>query len=130
MTLAQRTRKDVKYFKVKLHIFFCNYVEYYFVPWESDLRNLFANTFIYHHYFHLPMPQRYGIFWKGDDITEICTCSAKTISKWSIFQWLRWVDFPGEKTPNVNWNLGNTYFLFYSGNNLCNIGRWSHCLWI
>ena len=77
MTLAQRTREDVKYFEVKLYIFFCNYLEYHLVSWGSNLRYLLANTFIYHHYFHLgqsiqecikiywntlshlPLPQRY-----------------------------------------------------------------------
>ena len=52
MTLAQRTRKDVKYFKVKLYIFFCNYLEYHLVSWESNLRNLYVNSSICHHYFH------------------------------------------------------------------------------
>ena len=29
MTLAQKTREDVKYFKNKLYLFFCNYLEYH-----------------------------------------------------------------------------------------------------
>ena len=53
MTLAQKTREDVKYFKNKLYLFFCNYLEYHLASWGSNLRNLLVNTFIYHHYFHL-----------------------------------------------------------------------------
>ena len=54
MTLAQRTREDVKYFKVKLYIFFCNYLEYHLVSWGSNLRNLLAK------YFHLPPLLSFG----------------------------------------------------------------------
>ena len=64
MTLAQRTRKDVKHFKVKLHIFICNYLEYYFVSWESWLEGFICK------YFHLsplfsftPAAEIYWIFW-------------------------------------------------------------------
>ena len=63
MTLAQRTREDVKYFKVKFYIFFCNYLVSWgswvswgsnpLVSWRSNLRNLLVKTFVYHHCVHL-----------------------------------------------------------------------------
>ena len=91
VTVAQRTREDVKYFRGKLYSFFCNYLEYHLLSWGSNLRNLFVNTFIYHHYFHLGQSVQEctkilvhswilcpiclchrdtGILWWGDDTTE------------------------------------------------------------
>ena len=98
VTVAQRTREDVKYFRGKLYSFLCNYLEYHLLSWESNLRNLFVNTFICHHYFHLGQSVQEctkilvhswilcpiclchrdtGILRWGDDTTE-STCSAKT----------------------------------------------------
>ena len=95
VTVAQRTREDVKYFRGELYSFFCNYLEYHLLPWGSNLRNLFVNTFIYHQYFHLGQEctkilvhswilcpiclchRDTGILRWGDDTTE-STCSAKT----------------------------------------------------
>ena len=98
VTVAQRTREDVKYFRGELYSFFCNYLEYHLLSWGSNLRNLFVNTFIYHHYFHLGQSvQKWtkilvhswilcpiclchrdtGILRWGNDTTE-STCSAKT----------------------------------------------------
>ena len=99
MTLAQRTREDVKYFKVQLFIFFSNYLDYYLVSSGSNLSNLLVNTFIYHHYFDLgqsiqectkiylvhswvhspiyPCHRDTGILWWGVD-TAKSICSART----------------------------------------------------
>ena len=153
MTLAQRTREDVKYFKVKLYIFFSNYLEYYLVSSGSNLRNLLLDTFIYHHYFHLgqSIQECTKIYlvhsWIHSPITpatEILEYYGGEIILQRVFvaQGLNFIvkHSPGFTLNKFVWfsirkNVGRKlkfgkHFLFYSGDNLCNIGRWSYCLWI
>ena len=139
--------------KGKLYIFFCNYLEYHLVWRGSNLRNLFVNTFICHHYFDLRQSIQecskiYVVhswilcpIYPATDILEYY-CVEMILQRVLV---ARRQNFKVKHSPGIT--LGkfvwfsrrkNTqrklkfgkYILFYSGDNLCNIGRWSHCLWI